>query len=445
MSAPATPLKQIGNKLSDARRTREASPQVKAAIAAAKAKRAEERRLEATNAADARPIPPPQSGESWLLVDSASDAGHSEAPEEDLQHLGLLPLTAVIAQAKRTSRLNISSRSLTKIPMSVYSELLPTSSIYYPDEARDSSLLESRSTWSDPIEMSTFRASNNEISALDANIAGFVDLDTLDLHQNSLASIPREVGLLNNLVNLSLAGNRLTTFPLPLLALVNLVQLSLAQNELDALWPTDWQPASDEAMRPPPEEVDSDDEPDSSNSSDFWSAFPSAAKPKAAERSSTAFSRLQRLDLSDNRLTTCAVFGDDLLPSSLTLLELSGNRLGKAIPLRGLARLGRLQTLNLANVDLADPLVEFGDTQTSEDCLPMLRQLNIASNSLETLGELERMLAGRHIVYKGLPEEIEKRKFKKGQQAQPDSVEVIVTGNYLRSELARIKALKAAN
>lgn len=127
---------------------------------------------------------------------------------------------ALVSDARRTGRLNLSTRALTSVPASAYNTLIPLSSVYHSSTYISSVVLTpSRSASSSPfilgssvvsgrdrmpeerfeveeeeedegedediewtqLDLKVLNLSNNEITRIDDQIAGFEDLEVLDV------------------------------------------------------------------------------------------------------------------------------------------------------------------------------------------------------------------------------------------------------------------------
>ena len=132
------------------------------------------------------------------------------------------PFTALVEQARHLS--------------------LSTTLPQHGDDSTDS-VPSSSIPWWEIAELTTLKASNNELDSMDVALAGFASLEVLDLHHNCIPSpLPAQLGTLTNLSRLNLANNRLTQWPIEILALVHLQELDMSCNQLTELWPCDgWQ------------------------------------------------------------------------------------------------------------------------------------------------------------------------------------------------------------
>lgn len=171
---------------------------------------------------------------------------------------------------------------------------------------------------------------SNGLVEIPEKISTLVNLTRLDVTSNSLTALPAELGALSNLMYLRARANKIESVPAEIGSLMNLVQIDLRQNELQEL-------------------------PDN--------FFPPSLQ-------------LERVLLADNQLrelprsiTEC---------SSVTELDLSGNKLTSLPPLNNLSQLKRLI---------------LHDNRLSEipvlDNMEMLRELDLRSNELTSLDNLK--------------------------------------------------------
>lgn len=160
-------------------------------------------------------------------------------------------------------RLNVASRSLTEMPIQVYDQLIPRGSMYHPSATKasatalstafvdlsissphteddDPAVEGSGPKWWEIADLTVLKASNNELESVDDWLAGFEQLQVVDLHNNRIQSLPASFGTLVNLTSLNLAGNAIKQFPIELMALVHLKELDLSGNGLTSLWGREW-------------------------------------------------------------------------------------------------------------------------------------------------------------------------------------------------------------
>ncbi|BGP00558.1 Leucine rich repeat domain containing protein [Rhodotorula toruloides] len=412
-----------------------ASPQIKAALAALRAKRqptSSSSNIAASSPSEEfdAPVTPVRSSSRPSPAVTVEERAKNEAFTEqaDLSlEWAVKGEGKLIEDAKRTGRLNLASRSLSAVPPSVYSALLPRSSIFHPSNRQPSHFRRAPAVdftiaravdegrgparWFEQAELRSLNLSNNEIDRMSEEIGGFEELEFLDLHGNLLSSLPASIGYLENLTSLSLASNGLTAFPLPLLNLRNLRDLSLASNRITTLWPVDWRAALDNALKPP--EASPSATPESAEKKATPLALPSlpADFPKTSR---APFPRLTSLSLSNNPLDHSTFLEDGFeLPPRLVTLELASCGLtDSALPPALLGSLSDLKDLDLSRNELSDELFSpslFPDNSDSR-LFPALESLDLSLcpiDSLETVEEFFTRRVRRPITYVGVPEVVE--------------------------------------
>ncbi|KAG0151911.1 hypothetical protein CROQUDRAFT_667612 [Cronartium quercuum f. sp. fusiforme G11] len=388
-----------------------------------------------TNRTNPSPIPktPVKSSEAFreMLASArrnAKKAGQSPRPVDQRTggedqtfsaEWGFQPLEKVIEKAQRTGRLNLGSRMINQLPSSIYSQLIPSHSVFHPSnripvlsfqapsKAVDLSLPQADDEeanegvkWYEILDLTYLNASMNDIEIIEDEIGGFESLEHCDLHHNKLANLPNSFGLLVNLVYLNLSSNKLQSFPLPILALVNLRELDLSNNALSKLWDVGWKPALKQALATVVRPVKADEsgaEDQSfeesfdgslrtgrgrpsmmSNSSvgneDFSDFFPSSPTKRAAAREraliekdsnsihSVPFPSLHKFVLSSNAFSSQSLFGPQapLLPPSLVELDVSKNALREPIDVAGsLVGLDQLSRIVLSGCEFGDSVFRF--------------------------------------------------------------------------------------
>ncbi|BGP34547.1 hypothetical protein JCM10296v2_006369 [Rhodotorula toruloides] len=412
-----------------------ASPQIKAALAALRAKR--QPTSSSSNIAASSPSvesDAPATPVRSSISQYQGVAAEERAKDVDLTAQADLSLEwavkgegKLIEDAKRTGRLNLASRSLSAVPPSVYSALLPRSSIFHPSNRQPSHFRRAPAVdftitraedegrgparWFEQEELRSLNLSNNEIDRLSEEIGGFEELELLDLHGNLLSSLPASVGYLENLTSLSLASNGLSTFPLPLFNLRNLRDLSLASNKIATLWPIDWRDALNNALQPP--EASPSATPESAEKKAMPFALPSLPadfpKPSRAH-----FPRLTSLSLSNNPLNHSTFLEDGFeFPPRLVTLELASCGLtDSALPPTVFGSLSDLKYLDLSRNELSDELFSpsiFPDNSDSR-LFPSLEQLDLSLcpiDSLETVEDFFTRRVRRPINYVGVPKVVE--------------------------------------
>jgi Leucine-rich repeat (LRR) protein len=268
-------------------------------------------------------------------------------------------------------------------------------------------------------------------------VSGFSEsLEQLDLQSNLLRELPNSLMSLAVLTVLNLSYNKFTGgIPLQLLALDRLVTLDLSHCALTSLWPkSDWKGAL-EALKEQDAEDSGDVSFNTSGGSDFWAAFPSAA-PKSTKQplpqTHTPFPCLKSLNLSHNAFKNAALEVD--LPSFLTHLNLSANRLSAPLSPSIFQSLAHLVSLTLSSNALDDTVFS---PVSQQPFLPALKDLDISGNSIDSLESVEETFGERPFFWSGLPKVIQTVV---GAQ-QVGGLNVTVQGNHLRNELHRRRAL----
>ncbi|XP_049586378.1 leucine-rich repeat-containing protein 40 isoform X1 [Syngnathus scovelli] len=225
----------------------------------------------------------------------------------------------LLKAARQSGTLNLTNRSLTEVPASVYRLNVDT-----PAEAHHNVSFGASERWWEQTDLTKLLMASNRLTSLSDDIRLLPALTTLDLHDNQLQMLPAALGELRELQQLRLGLNCLRSLPMEVYALKNLRNLTLQQNLLDAL----------------PEELGQ-------------------------------LEALTELDLSDNRLTE--------LPSSLgrlcrlQKLHLCRNELGR-LP-DSLSLLTNVKLLDCSNNLLSD-------VPTSLSQMAALEQLYLRHNKL---------------------------------------------------------------
>ncbi|GAA5938053.1 hypothetical protein JCM3775_005324 [Rhodotorula graminis] len=428
-----------------------ASPQIRAALAALRQKRqpsADSVASPSLAPAPDRVTTPARSSTSTRRdtgvreVDLSRDAPVGDGDEQQPDAHGVILEWNVkgedklVEAARKTGRLNLASRGLSSVLPTVYSALLPRSSLYHPSKRNPSHYRqgpqpdlsmaaaaegdERTAAWYEQQDLRALNLANNEIESVGDELGGFEELEVLDLHNNLLSTIPASVGYLVNLTSLSLAHNRLAAFPLQVLNLKHLRDLSLAHNHISHLWAADWRPQLDAVLEPP--EKSPSATPESNNGREapsFWDSFPSspvkrsaAAAAQGAPSTTAPFPVLATLSLAGNPLAADALTAPGFeLPPRLVSLDLSACGLtDRAVPPLVIGTLSALKELDLSANDLSDDLFSatlFSPTASPEPprLFPFLDTLTLSLNPLDSLDSLEAFLC-RHVrrptTYTGL-------------------------------------------
>ncbi|KAF9963698.1 hypothetical protein BGZ65_000713 [Modicella reniformis] len=200
-------------------------PSIRETIAAARAKKAEDD-------AKSKTVRGGKGDEREAFIGSGVPGVRKSGPvprrPTEVELLGHVqkPIKSVIANAKGTGIINISSRELTEVPIEVWN-------MYHVDP--DKIVVDFSSSgggWYDAVDLTRFVASDNKITHLNARIHEFGALVSVDLRSNELATLPEELGELKVLVNLILSSNMFANIPKVVFRLTTLLDLQLANNQI---------------------------------------------------------------------------------------------------------------------------------------------------------------------------------------------------------------------
>ncbi|KAG0359772.1 hypothetical protein BC939DRAFT_462252 [Gamsiella multidivaricata] len=200
-------------------------PSVRETIAAARARLAQEQ-------AKTKTIRGGGDDERQAFVSSGVPGVRKTAPpprrQTDVEILGHTQksIKSLIANAKGSGIMNISSRELTAVPLEIWN-------MYHVDP--DKVVVDfnsSSSAWYDAADLTRFIAADNKITFIDSRIQEFGTLVAVDLRSNELTTLPEEFGELKRLVNLNLSSNKFAEIPPVVFTLVALLDLQLANNQL---------------------------------------------------------------------------------------------------------------------------------------------------------------------------------------------------------------------
>ncbi|GAA5916270.1 hypothetical protein JCM8208_001720 [Rhodotorula glutinis] len=447
---PSTPSSRVPKSTAAAT----ASPQIRAALAALRQKRPPS--SDSVASPSLAPAPDqfstparaststrPDHGarEAGMPRDVLNGDGEEEQPEEGevVLEWNVKGEDKLIEAARKTGRLNLASRGLSSVPPTVYSSLLPRSSLYHPSHRNPSQYRrgpqpdlsmaaseeegdERTPAWYEQQDLRALNLANNEIEQVGDELGGFEELEVLDLHNNLLSSIPASVGYLVNLTSLSLAHNRLAAFPLQVLNLKHLRDLSLAHNQIAHLWAADWRAQLDDVLVPPEQSPSATPESNSGRDQpSFWDSFPSspvkrsAAAVQGASSTTAPFPVLATMSLAGNPLAHDALAAPGFeLPPRLVSLDLSACGLtDRGLPPHVVGTLSALRELDLSANDLSDELFSgalFPSSTSSPSpepprLFPSLDTLTLSLNPLDSLDSLEAFLyrdVRRPTTYVGL-------------------------------------------
>ncbi|KAF9909335.1 Ras suppressor protein 1 [Lobosporangium transversale] len=135
-------------------------------------------------------------------------------------------IRSLIANAKGTGIMNLSSRDLTEVPLEIWN-------MYHVDP--DTVVVDFSSSgdaWYNAVDLTRLIAADNKITFIDTRIREFGALVTVDFRTNQLTTLPDEFGELKRLVNLNLSSNKFEVIPPVIFTLSTLVTLHLANNQL---------------------------------------------------------------------------------------------------------------------------------------------------------------------------------------------------------------------
>ncbi|KAG0047487.1 hypothetical protein BGZ83_007457 [Gryganskiella cystojenkinii] len=200
-------------------------PSVRETIAAARARLAQEQ-------AKSRSVRGGAEDERQAFVGSGVPGVRKTMPSQrrqtDVEILGHAQksIKSLIANAKGTGIMNLSSRDLTEVPLEIWN-------MYHVDP--DKIVVDfgsSGGAWYDAVDLTKFIASDNKITHIDARIQEFGALVSVDLRGNELTSLPEEFDQLGRLASLNISSNKFTKLPPVLFNLVTLLELQLGNNQL---------------------------------------------------------------------------------------------------------------------------------------------------------------------------------------------------------------------
>ncbi|KAG8937234.1 hypothetical protein FRC02_000003 [Tulasnella sp. 418] len=248
---------------------------------------------------------------------------------------GRRSLKDTIERARTSGTLNISSRSLSILPINLFTihlgiepECSPSGQQdIHPEDKVPSTIL----PYYQVVDLVTLKARNNIISSIQPELSLFGSLKFLDFHNNTLNTLPNSFGDLLQLGHLDLSSNQFESFPVQLLGLPSLSFLNLSSNKLSNLRLSSPLPTED--------------------SNPFYSS---------TSQSDDIFPALQTLLVSCNQLKSSSI--DPVFPRNLVKLDLSDNPLsvvGFGALLASLGNLKYLKELNLQRSELED--VGFSD------------------------------------------------------------------------------------
>ena len=139
---------------------------------------------------------------------------------------------SIFKQARKSGQLNLSGRSMTKVPDEVW-----RINIDVPEESKTVSLDNTDDRWWEQTDLTKLILASNWLTELSEDIKELSALSVLDIHDNRLESLPQSLGSLDNLVKLDVSRNKLKEFPLCISRLRSLVSLHIEYNEMVQIGP----------------------------------------------------------------------------------------------------------------------------------------------------------------------------------------------------------------
>ncbi|KAF9178477.1 hypothetical protein BGZ51_007602 [Haplosporangium sp. Z 767] len=200
-------------------------PSIRETIAAARAKMAKEQ-------ANSKSIRGGAVDERQAFIGSGIPGVKKAMPAQrrqtDVEILGHAQksIKSLIANAKGTGIMNLSSRELTEIPLEIWN-------MYHVDP--DKVVVDFNSSgnaWYDAVDLTRLIAADNMITFIDPRIQEFGALVAVDLRSNQLTSLPDEFAQLERLINLNISSNKFTELPPVLFQLTSLLELQVSNNQL---------------------------------------------------------------------------------------------------------------------------------------------------------------------------------------------------------------------
>ncbi|GJJ79034.1 hypothetical protein EMPS_11393 [Entomortierella parvispora] len=245
-------------------------------------------------------------------------------------------IKSLIANAKGSGTMNLSSRDLTEVPLEIWN-------MYHVDP--DKIVVDfnsSGSAWYDAVDLTRFIAADNKITFIDARIQEFGALVTVDLRNNELTSLPEEFSQLGRLASLNISSNKFSELPPVLFSLNTLMDLQLGNNQLSG--------RLDSAMG--------------------------------------QLTKLESLDLSGNQLTELPGELEQL--KAIRKLNLSKNKL-QSLPASVLARMPKLNELEISHNQLFCLFDGVGDIAGGDEAfvLPSLTRLDARNSGIENIADMD--------------------------------------------------------
>ncbi|KAH3694443.1 leucine-rich repeat-containing protein 40-like [Dreissena polymorpha] len=158
-----------------------------------------------------RPIPPKA---GFGAKQEASDGVHA----------------SILKQARKSGQLNISGRSLTSVPETVWRINIDT-----PEEGKTVSMDDPDDRWWEQTDLTKLILASNWLTELSEDISNLPALTVLDVHDNRLERLPQALGTLQNLQRLDVSRNRLTEIPICVAKIQSLKSLHVEHNQLTSI------------------------------------------------------------------------------------------------------------------------------------------------------------------------------------------------------------------
>ncbi|KAF9330510.1 hypothetical protein BG006_006540 [Podila minutissima] len=287
--------------------------------------------------------------------------------QTDVEVLGHVQksIKSLIANAKGTGIMNISSRDLTEVPHEIWN-------MYTVDP--DKVVIDFNATgtaWYDAVDLTRLIAADNKITFIGPRIQEFGALTVVDFHGNELTDLPEEIGQLGRLATLNLSSNKFTKLPEVLFTLTTLLELQLANNQLSGTL----DPAIGRLNK-----VESLD----------LTGNQLSDLPLELSQSKS----MRKLKLSKNKLTSLPVAILAQMPK-LIELEVGDNRmaclfsgLGELPEGLNLPALSRMDARNAGLQHITDIDTSVDDTLKPTINLPAVKELLLSVNSLNNLENL---------------------------------------------------------
>ncbi|KAF9430293.1 Ras suppressor protein 1 [Entomortierella beljakovae] len=276
-------------------------------------------------------------------------------------------IKSLIANAKGTGIINLSSRELTQVPLEIWN-------MYHVDPDKIVVDFSSSSgAWYDAVDLTRFIASDNKITSIENRIQEFGALVFIDLRNNELTTLPEELSELKRLVSLYLSSNQFKEIPQVIFTLNTLGDLQLANNKLSG------------QLNPAIGQLSKLDSLDLSNN-----------ELTELPQELSQLKLLRKLNLSKNRLEELPVSILGHMPK-LSELEIADNRLiylfaglpqwadGEGLNLPALVRLDARNS-GIQRISDADGSLDL--LSMPKISLPSIKELLLTQNALSSLENL---------------------------------------------------------